>query len=65
MQTLTLAQVDQVSGGTITCTVGTGGVSCTAPLSDWKQAAEDFGELLHDTGEWWGIHIYNWTHEAQ
>lgn len=65
MQMLTLQQAADVSGGEISCTVGTGGVNCTATLSDWGQAAEGFAGLLHDTGEWWGIHIYNWTHSAE
>jgi hypothetical protein len=65
MQTLTLQQANRVSGGEMTCTVGTNGASCTGTLSEWAGAAEGFAGLLHDTGEWWGIHIYNWTHPAE
>lgn len=65
MQTLTLQQAAHVTGGELTCTVGTSGVNCTGKLSDWEQAIEGLDGILDDTGEWWGIHIYNWTHPTE
>lgn len=71
MQTLNFNQVAYVSGGLIkgpdwadhiTCTVGTDGVNCTGSLSDFGSMLGACGDLLHDTGEWWGGHIYDWTH---
>lgn len=60
MQILTINQVDNVSCGELKCTAGTSGVNCAGTLSDWGQAAESVAGFLHDTGEWWGGHIYEW-----
>lgn len=36
MRNLNMFEVDSVSGGEMTCSVGTSGVSCTATVSEWK-----------------------------
>ncbi len=38
MRNLNQFEVSDVSGGEITCTVGTSGVNCTASTGEWKQA---------------------------
>jgi len=38
MRNLNLFEVRNISGGEMTCTVGTSGVNCSATVSEWKSA---------------------------
>ncbi|HET7332248.1 hypothetical protein [Dyella sp.] len=41
MKTLNESQLELISGGELSCTVGTSGVNCTGTLSDWADAYDE------------------------